>query len=641
MKYLHAAEQGGDPADDCGGILAGDAADNNVMIDGMDDGVDVGREIWLGEHDQDHHHHVQEDDDLLIQDPSVFYGDLPSLPEFPCMSSSSSSSTSPSPVNAILSSASSSSSSASWAILKSGSEDLQNKSHNPYEDSSADVSAGAEKMEIPAQNQGVVDVECTVDMMETFECMDLVDSNDFFDTSAIFNNDDATPTLSPLGNPSLIDQEALQNRESDVPFHRLEDQHTIEQDKEDLATVFLKWLKSNKETVSADDLRKVKIKKATIESAARRLGGGKKAMKQLLKLILEWVQTNHLHKRHNNMDYTDLPAHETQTQTQTQTQTLYHDQYYRQNPYPDVIPPTPDSTPSFSNHQSPWNPPPNPGFGFMPSPAFPGGAAPPSYLPPPPQPQPENRHLLESPASWAAPLPPLPPHQFGMANAQYCPFPYLGFTGYTANTYAYPYMPGRMGDQRFPRLCSSATKEARKKRMARQRKFLSHHNRHRNATNADSLSQQNMNQNQIGEHAIARDTFTAVQAAGAVAPPDTAGGWMYWPNVWETVESQLMQPRQGWKQEKSLRFLLQKVLKQSDVGNLGRIVLPKVKKKNTFRVLSWYVFPSIRSVCMCWDLYVKTERSRDSLTGVRDKRRHLSCHGRHRNLSCLEHALQQ
>lgn len=34
--------------------------------------------------------------------------------------------------------------------------------------------------------------------------------------------------------------------------------------------------------------------------------------------------------------------------------------------------------------------------------------------------------------------------------------------------------------------------------------------------------------------------------------------------------------QQGWKPEKNLRFLLQKVLKQSDVGSLGRIVLPKV-----------------------------------------------------------------
>lgn len=33
---------------------------------------------------------------------------------------------------------------------------------------------------------------------------------------------------------------------------------------------------------------------------------------------------------------------------------------------------------------------------------------------------------------------------------------------------------------------------------------------------------------------------------------------------------------QGFKPEKSLKFLLQKVLKQSDVCNLGRIVMPKV-----------------------------------------------------------------
>ncbi|XP_078445753.1 B3 domain-containing transcription factor ABI3-like [Wolffia australiana] len=34
-------------------------------------------------------------------------------------------------------------------------------------------------------------------------------------------------------------------------------------------------------------------------------------------------------------------------------------------------------------------------------------------------------------------------------------------------------------------------------------------------------------------------------------------------------------PVKEWKAEKNLRFLLQKVLKQSDVGSLGRIVLPK------------------------------------------------------------------
>ncbi|CAN1142474.1 B3 domain-containing transcription factor ABI3 [Linum perenne] len=38
---------------------------------------------------------------------------------------------------------------------------------------------------------------------------------------------------------------------------------------------------------------------------------------------------------------------------------------------------------------------------------------------------------------------------------------------------------------------------------------------------------------------------------------------------------QQQQGNQGWKAEKNLRFLLQKVLKQSDIGSLGRIVLPK------------------------------------------------------------------
>jgi len=39
---------------------------------------------------------------------------------------------------------------------------------------------------------------------------------------------------------------------------------------------------------------------------------------------------------------------------------------------------------------------------------------------------------------------------------------------------------------------------------------------------------------------------------------------------------------QGVKADKNLRFLLQKVLKQSDVGSLGRIVLPKVRQTTPF-----------------------------------------------------------
>ncbi|CDY15121.1 BnaC03g44820D [Brassica napus] len=544
MKTLHVAAKGGDLAEGCG-ILAGDA-DETILMDGIGD---VGREIWLDDHGGDHGHGHREEDDIIVHhDPSMFYGDLPTLPDFPCMSSSSSSSTSPAPVNAIVSSASSSSaassstsSAASWAILKSDGEDPTTQNQNQYASGNCDVESSAAL------------------------------HNEFFDTSAIFNQDEDTQ------NPNLMDQTLERQDQIVVPMLENNNNnsggdmqvmnHSLEQE-DDLAAVFLEWLKNNKETVSADDLRKVKIKKATIESAAKRLGGGKEAMKQLLKLILEWVQTNHLQRRRTNNNNLS----------------------YQQDPFqnPNLIPPS-DQT-CFS--PSTWVPPPpqppppqqpafvsDPGYGYMPAPNYP----PQEYLP-----------LLESPPTWPPPQSgPMPLQQFTMPNPQYTPFqdPGGGFTGYNMNPYQYPYLPssGQMRDQGLLRLCSSATKEARKKRMARQRRFLSHHHRHNN-------NQQN--QTQIGE------------VCGAVDPqlnhvPTTATGgtWMYWPNVpampppvssqLPAMETQLptmdragsssVMPRQqvvpdrrqGWKPEKNLRFLLQKVLKQSDVGNLGRIVLPK------------------------------------------------------------------
>ncbi|KAJ4897701.1 B3 domain-containing transcription factor ABI3 [Raphanus sativus] len=584
MKSLHVEANGGDLAEDCG-ILAG-GSDEAVLMDGMGE---VGREIWLDNHEGDHGHGHREDDDIIVHhDPSMFYGDLPTLPDFPCMSSSSSSSTSPAPVNAIVSSASSSSaassstsSAASWAILKSDGEDPTTQNQNQYASGNCDVESSAAlqstaSMEIPLDSTqgfgcGEGGGDC-IDMMETFGYMDLLDSNEFFDTSAIFNQDEDTQ------NPNLMEQ-ALE-RKDQVVIPVMENNNSTEGDmqmmnppleqEDDLAGVFLEWLKNNKETVSADDLRKVKIKKATIESAAKRLGGGKEAMKQLLKLILEWVQTNHLQRRRTN------------------------DLSYQQDPFqnPNLLPPS-DQT-CFS--PSTWVPPPpqpppppppqqqafvsDPGFGYMPAPNYPSQ----EYFP-----------SLESPPTWPPPPQsgPIPLQQFTMPNPQYTPFqdPGGGFTGYNMNPYQYPYLPssGQMRDQGLLRLCSSATKEARKKRMARQRRFLSHHHRHNN-------NQQN--QTQIGEGCGAVDP-----QLNHVPTTATGGTWMYWPNVptmpppvssqLPAMETQLpamdragsssVMPRQqvvpdrrqGWKPEKNLRFLLQKVLKQSDVGNLGRIVLPK------------------------------------------------------------------
>ncbi|PPD80080.1 hypothetical protein GOBAR_DD22989 [Gossypium barbadense] len=217
------------------------------------------------------------------------------------------------------STASSSSSAASWAVLKSDAdEDMERKSnghhihlhhhhhqnyiqnshqqeHHGKVDGTAAALSSTASMEIPQPpDQNVMDgIDC-MDVMENFGYMDLIDNNDLFDPSSIFHHDDNG--LEEFQQ----DQQNQQQQEHDstqqqlgkqvgaMMYSKNEDQTQEEKASDDLAMVFLEWLKTNKETVSAEDLRRVKIKKATIECAARRLGGGKEAMKQLLKLILEW-----------------------------------------------------------------------------------------------------------------------------------------------------------------------------------------------------------------------------------------------------------------------------------------------------------------------------------------------------------------
>ncbi|GMI73515.1 SUGAR INSENSITIVE 10, ABSCISIC ACID INSENSITIVE 3, ABA INSENSITIVE 3 [Hibiscus trionum] len=571
--------------------------------DGNRSGFDGGgeeREIWFDSRQQ-------QDDELLdVNDASIFYADFPPLPDFPCMSSSSSSSSTPAPVKAIASSSSAStasSSAASWAVLKlDADEDMERKKNGHYgqqqqqqhgQHDPAALSSTA-SMEI-SQPPDVMDgVDC-MDVMETFGYMDLFDNNDFFDPSSIFHHDDTG--LEEFQRDHQQQQQQQQEHESTQQqleqgggIMHSKNQEQTQEDKasDDLAMVFLEWLKSNKETVSAEDLRRVKIKKATIECAARRLGGGKEAMKQLLKLILEWVQTNHLQKRRFKESTDNLP-------------------YQYSNPNLNcnsILPSEPNSC--FS--QPAWIPqpayvtgpttaaPPLSGFapvvGYMSDP-FANGA--PNVTSHHPYQSPTDYQMLESAQTW-------PPSQFALA-AQYnsfsdnnihqpplqqpSAFPYM-------NQYPYPYVPGHNNDQRLARLGSSATKEARKKRMARQRRFAPHNRNHSHHNN-----QQNQLQNQsVDQHErLVNDNCVAAAQANH-------GNWVYWPSVagalapnppilpgdaamvhpverpamqGQTYQQRQVAPdrRQGWKPEKNLRFLLQKVLKQSDVGNLGRIVLPK------------------------------------------------------------------
>ncbi|CAH9073640.1 unnamed protein product, partial [Cuscuta europaea] len=170
----------------------------------------------------------------------------------------------------------------------------------------------------------------------------------------------------------------------------------------------------------------------------------------------------------------------------------------------------------------------------------------------------------------------------------------------------FPYQLFDGNGERLVRLGSSATKEARKKRMARQRRLSNgHHFRHQNNNNAIRLG---------GSGGVEKCSVSHHRQVVNNGPKNSFGNWMYWspavsnarppqpqatpPVVKEAPRQQPQQPspvdrqplaqpqlnqakpgsldrRQMVKTEKNLKFLLQKVLKQSDVGSLGRIVLPK------------------------------------------------------------------
>eukprot|EP00258_Populus_trichocarpa_P035000 XP_024451019.1 B3 domain-containing transcription factor ABI3 isoform X1 [Populus trichocarpa] len=590
-----------------------------IGFDAMEEEQDIlveDKEIWLER---------GQEDLLHASDVSIFYEDFPPLPDFPCMSSSSSSSSTPAPVNAITSSsssscsssASSSSSAAAWAVLKSEAEEDVEKNHQHRNhcyhhnnnddfnsqamDDPVDVSTAALSstcsMEVPQPPDQAMElgIEC-MDVMEDFGYIDLLESNDFFDPSSIFHPDEGIFEEFQMEQNEPQDQLQLQYDEQAGNEEITKGKNDQEADhqggrSDDLAMVFLDWLKSNKETVSADDLRRVKLKKTTIECAARRLGGGKEGMKQLLKLILQWVQTNHLQRRRMRESSSNVNLLYPYNQDPLQNQNPNPNSNLNCNPIP-----ADHSNPCFT--QSPWNvaPPPYlaadpatvmPGFspmvGFMGDP-FSNGS---SNINGHPYGTPQDcNHMLQSYQTW-------PPSQFHSAshfnsfadnNLQSAQPQNPAFTGY-GNQYPYQYVPAN-GDNRLTRLGSSATKEARKKRMARQRRFLSYH-RNQNHHNI-----QHQNQGAGDPHERLSD-----DPNGAPTGQSNPGSWVYWPtaagggSASTTVDAPVDRPamqaqtnnhrqaaaerRQGWKPEKNLRFLLQKVLKQSDVGSLGRIVLPK------------------------------------------------------------------
>ncbi|KAL7582124.1 B3 domain-containing transcription factor ABI3 isoform X1 [Lactuca sativa] len=575
-----------------------------------------------------------------MNDPSMFYNDqFPKIPDFPCMSSSSSSSSNPAPAKPISSAtttssaSSSTSSAASWAVLKSeyiteeeaeGEDQLEelriNRKKRSHREEPGPVTSTAAVEAVPvlekADGSGTIDC---MDVMENFGYMDLIDGNEIWDPSSIFEQ-----------NPPDLQQECVTARGYSNGSEVVQDSGIKDGGREggggrldELGVMFFDWLKSNKEFISAEDMRNIKLKKSTVECASKRLGSSKEGKKQLLKLILEWVQQHQL-QRKNSGGAGELAAAAATTTTQ------YPLQHYQGRP-----PPPPPTPPPPFNCNS-WVPPSDMNHGFSPSPWIPPAVAYPSYMADQTSngmpmvaagPQatfsymgdgsdqynsglnrlnPYNNsgsgeyQVLESAPSWN-------PSQITMAAST----PYNNQFPDVGNNYGpqimplasgypdqYPYNPqvyatGGCGEQqRLMRLGSSATKEARKKRMARQRRTYFHHHHH---------SRQNQHMNNHQNHLANSDQHPHAMLGDENCSGKTHGGnWLYWPSPPSTntvppppMESPHRPParpqqasdrpskqtppdkRQGLKTEKNLKFLLQKVLKQSDVGSLGRIVLPK------------------------------------------------------------------
>lgn len=115
--------------------------------------------------------------------------------------------------------------------------------------------------------------------------------------------DDLFPSSSNMGQDfSLLDgmstwsMESLQSLEA-LPFP---DEEIVQAEsasfggEESALQMFTQWLRNNAHWISLSDLRKIKLKTTTIENATRRLGGGKKGLMLFLKFVLMWVQNSQL-----------------------------------------------------------------------------------------------------------------------------------------------------------------------------------------------------------------------------------------------------------------------------------------------------------------------------------------------------------
>ncbi|EPS64119.1 hypothetical protein M569_10660, partial [Genlisea aurea] len=305
----------------------------------------------------------------------------------------------------------------------------------------------------------------------------------------------------------------------------------------ELAAIFLEWLKQNRDSISAEDMRSIKLKRSTIESASKRLGSDTEGKKQLLKLILEWVEQHQLQKK--RMRELGGASHHLQCPYQQENPNF--------QPYAAPLPPPVVSPYHHHHHHHQWPPMSGGGCCYVDQiPMLPLGT--------------EFQTMQPHHQSWPAPPYAMGGCSTGFGHAHKCCSNQQG-SAYVGN---HPY--GGFDASKSSNGGCSATKEARKKRMARQRKQLYNHRHSAAAATNNIISGNDSVSSSVRDH------------------DDGDGSWMYWSSPANPLpvdpphkhsEEEIDAAVAGWKSEKNLKFLLQKVLKQSDVGNLGRIVLPK------------------------------------------------------------------
>ncbi|PVH37616.1 hypothetical protein PAHAL_5G047500 [Panicum hallii] len=512
-------------------------------------------------------------DDFLFAEDT-----FPSLPDFPCLSSPSSST---------FSSSSSSNSSCAYTNAAGGAG------------GGADGAAGERSGPVSA-GEGF-DALDDIDQLLDFASLSMPwDSEPTFPEVSMMLEDAMFPPPHPVGDGRREGKAVLEGTGGEEACM------DAGAAGEDLPRFFMEWLTSNRENISAEDLRSIRLRRSTIEAAAARLGGGRQGTMQLLKLILTWVQNHHLQRKRPRdalEEAAGLHGHG-------------HSQLSSPGANPGYEFPAGGQDmaagggTSWMPYQQPFTPPAYGGDAV-----YPGAAGQYPF------------HQSSSTSSVVVNSQPFSPPAVGDMHAagggnmawtqQYVPFPGASTGSYPMPPVVpQPFSPGFGGQyagaghpmppQLMAGVEASATKEARKKRMARQRRLSC----------LQQQRSQQLNLGQIQVPVLQHEPSARSTNSAPVTP--SGGGWGFWPpGSQQQVQNPLSKSnssrapmqqvprspeaaappsakpapgarqdespqrstasdkRQGAKTDKNLRYLLQKVLKQSDVGSLGRIVLPK------------------------------------------------------------------